>query len=179
MKKISVEQFGRDFSQQASAQCLDVREPAEYAMEHAEGFEMYPLSKLSEKQIASLNKNNATYVLCQSGGRACQAAEKLERMGFSDIRVIEGGLGAWIAAGKPCARRATKIWGLERQVRMAAGFLVTLGIVLSKIAHPLWVYLSLLVGCGLMFSAVTNTCGMGMVLARMPWNQVASENRST
>ena len=27
------------------------------------------------------------------------------------------------------------------------------------------------IGAGLVFSGVTDTCGMGLVLARMPWNR--------
>jgi len=31
------------------------------------------------------------------------------------------------------------------------------------------------VGAGLVFAGITDTCGMGMILARMPWNSAASE----
>ncbi len=171
MKKISVEQFDNEFKANSSAQCLDVREPAEYAQTRLENFILCSLSGLSEKSVASFDKSKTTYLLCRSGNRACQAAERLERMNFSDVRVIEGGLGAWESAGKKVIRGTSKVWALERQARFAAGFLVLLGIVLAMTMHPGWVILSAFVAAGLLFSAVTDTCGMAMVLARMPWNR--------
>lgn len=171
MKKISVQQFEDEFKADPSAQCLDVREPAEYAQARLENFSLCSLSGLSEKSVASLDKSKTTYLLCRSGNRACQAGERLEKMHFSDVRVIEGGLGAWESSGRSVIKGNSKVWGLERQVRFAAGFLVLAGLVLSAIIHPGWVFLSGFVAAGLIFSAVTDTCGMGMVLARMPWNR--------
>ena len=173
MKKISVEQFENEFKVNRGAQCLDVREPAEYAQTRLENFSLCSLSDLSEKSVAALDKSKTTYLLCRSGNRACQAADRLEKMNFSDVRVIEGGLGAWEAAGKDVIKGTSKVWALERQVRFAAGLLVLSGIVLAKVLHPGWVILSLFVAAGLVFSAVTDTCGMAMVLARMPWNRSA------
>ncbi len=171
MKKISVEQFENEVKASPGAQCLDVREPAEYAQARLENFTLCSLSGLSEKSVAAFEKPKTTYLLCRSGNRACQAADRLEKMGFSDLRVIEGGLGAWESAGKSVIKGTSKVWSLERQVRFAAGLLVLSGAVLSMTVHPNWVFLSAFVAAGLMFSAVTDTCGMGMVLARMPWNQ--------
>jgi len=136
------------------------------------------LSNISEKSIAALEKSKTTYLLCRSGSRALGAAERLERMGFSDIRVIEGGLTAWEAAGKSVIQGGSKVWGLERQVRFAAGFLVLSGLVLAGVAYPGWAFLSGFVAAGLVFSAVTDTCGMAMVLARMPWNRSKRQKRS-
>jgi len=58
---------------------------------------------------------------------------------------------------------------LERQVRIAAGLIVCLGVLLSWLVHPAFVALSALVGLG-WFSRHHDTCGMGLLLARMPWN---------
>ncbi len=171
MKKISFEQFEQEFKAGSDGQCLDVREPAEYAQTRHGQFDLCSLSDLSEKSVASLQKTKTTYLLCRSGNRACQAADKLEKMGFTDLRVIEGGITAFETAGRPLIKGASKIWSLERQVRFAAGSLVLTGIVLAKTMHPGFIFLSGFVAAGLMFSAVTDTCGMAMVLARMPWNQ--------
>ena len=149
MKKISVEQFENEFRANAGAQCLDVREPAEYAQVRAENFSLHPLSDLSEKSVAAFEKSRTTYLLCRSGNRACQAADCLERMGFSDLRVIEGGISAFKAAGRPLIKGSSKIWSLERQVRFAAGALVLLGIVLAETVHRGGLFLSLLVAGGL------------------------------
>lgn len=172
MKKISVEQFENESRNEAGAQCLDVREPSEFSQTRLEKFELHPLSGLSAASVASLKKDKTIYLLCRSGNRACQAADRLEKMGFADIRVIEGGLSAFEAAGKPVIRGSSKVWSLERQVRFAAGALVLTGVLLAWSVHPAGLYLSLFVAAGLVFSAVTDTCGMGMLLARMPWNRV-------
>lgn len=174
MKKISVQQFESEFKPGAGAQCLDVREPAEHAQTRLEPFALCSLSGLSEKSVQTLDRSKTTYLLCRSGSRACQAGERLEKMGFSDLRVIEGGLTAFEAAGKPLIRGSSRVWSLERQVRFAAGFLVLLGIVLAATVHRAGIFLSLFVACGLIFSAVTDTCGMAMALARMPWNRKTS-----
>jgi rhodanese-related sulfurtransferase len=171
MKKISVQQFEDELKTASGAQCLDVREPAEYAQARLENFDLCSLSGLSRNTVTKFEPSRTTYLLCRSGSRACQAAGRLEKMGFSDVRVIEGGINAFEAAGKTVIRGISKVWGLERQVRFTAGFLVLLGIVLSLTVYQQAIYLSLLVSAGLIFSAVTDTCGMGMLLARMPWNR--------
>ena len=77
---------------------------------------------------------------------------------------------AWAATGLPIERGTGRVWALERQVRFVAGLLVLLGVLLSLVS-PWFVLLSGFIGAGLTFSAVTDTCGMGMMLARMPWNR--------
>ncbi len=171
MKKISVERFENEFKVNSGAQYLDVREPVEYAQTRLENFSLCSLSGLSEKSVTGLEKLKTTYLLCRSGNRALQAADRLEKMGFSDLRVIEGGLSAFEKAGKPLIKGSSKVWSLERQVRFSAGFLVLLGIVLAETVYREALFLSLFVAGGLIFSAVTDTCGMGMILARMPWNR--------
>jgi rhodanese-related sulfurtransferase len=84
---------------------------------------------------------------------------------------VDGGTQAWEAAGLPIVR-GQKTISLERQVRIAAGSLVVLGAVLGYFVHPYFIGLSAFVGAGLVFAGVTDTCGMGMLLARMPWNKV-------
>jgi rhodanese-related sulfurtransferase len=93
-----------------------------------------------------------------------------------DVVNVEGGTLAWEAAGLPLVHGARKAISLERQVRIAAGFLVLVGAVLAMVVHPYFAGLSAFIGAGLMFSGITDTCGMAMVLARMPWNQVKASN---
>ena len=73
-------------------------------------------------------------------------------------------------AGLPVVR-GKKAVSLERQVRIAAGSLVVIGVALGLLVHPVLFGLSGFVGAGLVFAGVTDTCGMGMMLARMPWNR--------
>ncbi len=117
------------------------------------------------------------YVICRSGGRGRQACEKFLQAGFSNVVNVEGGTTACVEAGLPVVR-GRKAISLERQVRIAAGSLVLLGAVLGWFVHPALVGLSAFVGAGLMFAGITDTCGMGMILARMPWNQCGQDAKS-
>lgn len=78
---------------------------------------------------------------------------------------------AWAEAGLPVDRGSTKIMSLERQVRIAAGGIVVAGVLFAQFVHPAFVWLSAFVGAGLMFAGITDWCGMGLLIARMPWNQ--------
>lgn len=149
---------------------LDVRTPAEYEQAHIEGSVLKPLSSLLSADIASLvaEKSNCV-VVCQSGNRARQAAEKLISAGISQVQVLDGGIAGWQSAGLPLKYGKAMI-SLERQVRIAAGLLVLVGALLGYFIHPAWITLSAFVGAGLVFAGITNTCGMGLFLARMPWN---------
>ena len=153
---------------------IDVRTPAEYREIHAEGTELVPLDRLDPKSLVASLNGSATepiYVICKSGSRARQACEQFLAAGISNIVSVEGGTTAWEQAGLPVVR-GKKTMSLERQVRIAAGSLVLTGAALSLL-HPWWIGLSAFVGAGLVFAGITDTCGMGMLLARMPWNQVA------
>ncbi len=175
MKKCSVLDIENALNN-AHCQIIDVREPAEHEAEHLSAAKLIPLSRFdAELPKSGLDKNKPVYVLCRSGNRAGQAAQKLMQAGFQEVRVLEGGLAAWSAAGKSTTKGVSRVWGLERQVRFAAGFLVLLGLMLAHWVNIYWVGLSVFVACGLMFSAVTDTCTMGLILAKMPWNQKNSK----
>ena len=153
----------------AGCQLVDVREFSEYEAERVDGAMLAPLSALDES-LGAVDPGRPVYLLCRSGQRASRAAERLTARGFKDVRVVDGGLQAWAAAGLPVERGAGRVWSLERQVRFAAGLLVLAGVLLSLVS-PWFVLISGFVGAGLTFSAVTDTCGMAMMLARMPWNR--------
>ena len=110
------------------------------------------------------------YLICRSGSRGKQACEKLLSAGYENVVNVEGGTLAWEKAGLP-VRRGKKVISLERQVRIAAGSLVLLGSLLGLLS-PWFFALPAFVGAGLVFSGVTDTCGMGLLLAKMPWNRV-------
>lgn len=113
------------------------------------------------------------YILCRSGGRAYKAAEALERAGAQAI-VIQGGLEGCAACDTPV--RTGKVLSLERQVRIAAGSLVLLGVLLGHFVNDGFYILSGLVGGGLVFAGVTDRCGLALLLARAPWNRDGTEN---
>jgi len=155
---------------QSTALLLDVRTPAEFEGEHIAGSVIHSLGRLNPAEVEKLAAGKTQcVVICQSGKRAAQAAEKLKMSRLPDLRVMEGGVAAWEAAGLPL-ERGRKIMSLERQVRIAAGTLVLTGAVLGYFVNPAWIALPGFVGAGLIFAGITDTCGMGMLLARMPWN---------
>ena len=153
---------------------IDVRTPVEYREVHADIARNIPLDRLDGAELTAGKSASAPlYVICRSGGRGKQACEKLQAVGFTNVFNIEGGTQAWEQAGLPVIR-GKKAISLERQVRIAAGALVLLGSALSAFVHPYFIGLAAFVGAGLVFAGITDTCGMGMLLARMPWNQVAT-----
>jgi rhodanese-related sulfurtransferase len=154
---------------------IDVRTPVEFRELHVDFARNLPLDRLDVQAVQS--QHNGTeqplYVICRSGNRAKQACDKLAAAGLTVVNV-EGGTLAWEAAGLPVVRGKRAI-SLERQVRIVAGSLVLVGAVLAVTVHPYFAGLSAFVGAGLMFAGITDTCGMAMLLARMPWNHVPAE----
>jgi rhodanese-related sulfurtransferase len=153
-------------------QVIDVREYSEYSREHIADTRLMPLSNF-EKHADEIDHSKPVYLMCRSGNRAKQAAERLINKGFKDVFVIAGGITAWASAELPTIKGESKAWGIERQVRFTAGLFVTLGIILAVALNSYFILISAAVGIGLVFSAVTDTCGMAMVLAKMPWNKQA------
>ena len=151
-------------------QVIDVREFSEFNSERIADAELMPLSNF-EKHADEIDHTKPVYIMCRSGNRAKNAAEKLASKGFTDIHVIEGGMVAWAGADLPVVKGDSKVWSLERQVRFTAGMLVLAGVVLSLFVSSYFLMFSALVGAGLMFSAATDTCAVGMALAKMPWNK--------
>ena len=159
---------------------IDVRMPVEFREVHVEIARNVPLDKLDAAALMRARNGSANeplYVVCRSGGRGQQACEKFLKAGVSNVVNIEGGTMACVEAGLPVVRGKNAI-PLERQVRIAAGFLVLLGAVFGWFVHPAFIGLSAFVGAGLVFAGITDTCGMGMILARMPWNQCSQDAKS-
>ena len=154
----------------ACVDLVDVRTPGEFAALHADAARLAPLDRLDPAAVAAGRRNGATiYLICKAGKRAATAAEKFHAAGIDNVAVVEGGTDAWLAAGLPVVRGKGVI-SLERQVRIAAGLLVLTGAVLAITVHPWFIGLSAFVGAGLAFAGITDTCGMAMLLSRMPWN---------
>jgi rhodanese-related sulfurtransferase len=149
---------------------IDVRSPAEFASVHIPGSVNIPLDQLGEHrdQLAQ-HLDEPVVLVCRSGGRAAQAEQRLAEAGMPNVHVLTGGIMAWEAAGQTVVRGEQR-WDLERQVRFVAGALVLVGI-LASLVVPGMKYLSGAVGAGLVFAALTNTCTMGMLLSKLPYNQ--------
>ena len=169
MRKITVKNISEFRKNSEPVELVDVRTPAEFEEVHAEASINIPLDELTADAISRRN-GKEVLVICQSGNRAKLACEKLIKAGREDVAVVEGGMQAWLDAGLPVVR-GRKTMSLERQVRIAAGAIVLTGVVLAQFVHPALMWVSGFVGAGLMFAGITDTCGMGMLIAKMPWNR--------
>jgi rhodanese-related sulfurtransferase len=152
---------------------IDVRTPAEFREVHATIAKNVPLEAMQPQQLQRTRNgaaSNPLFVICLGGGRSSKACEKLLGAGCQNVINVEGGTRAWEAAGLPVVRGKKSI-SVERQVRIAAGLLILIGSLLAYLIHPAWIALPAIMGAGLAFAGITDTCGMGMLLARMPWNQ--------
>lgn len=149
---------------------FDVRTPVEFSEVHVPQARNIPLDELRPETLP-LPKDLPVYLLCRTSNRATKAAEKFAKEGFTQPIVIEGGTQAWVAANFPVVRSTVKVISLERQVRIVAGSLVFLGVLLGWFVHQAFFGLAGFVGAGLVFAGITDFCGMGLLLAKMPWNK--------
>jgi len=158
---------------------IDVRTPAEFGELHVDFAHNIPLDRLDAKAVTALGGDGPVYFVCKSGNRSQKACEKLLATGLKDVISVEGGTAACEAAGVPVVR-GRKAMSLERQVRIAVGALVAVGAALAAFGpespiqwNTIGAGLAGFVGCGLVFAGITDTCGMAMLIARMPWNQAS------
>ncbi|SDY80143.1 Rhodanese-related sulfurtransferase [Modestobacter sp. DSM 44400] len=149
---------------------IDVRNPAEFETAHIPGSYNVPLSLLGEHAAALAARLDRQVVLvCQSGARAADAQRRLAGVGAEKLHVLDGGIGAYAAAGGEVVRGRAR-WGMERQVRFVAGSLVVLGVALGLRFRPAGL-LAGGIGAGLTVSALTDTCTMARVLSALPYNR--------
>ncbi|SDE35912.1 rhodanese-like domain-containing protein [Kordiimonas lacus] len=172
VKTISAKAFKEAHEAGKCKTVIDVRTGAEYEACHVQGAQLFPLQDLKPTELlkAAGGDDAPLYMLCKAGGRAKKAAEAIAPHTERDVIVVEGGTDACVSNGLP-VNTGKDVMSLERQVRITAGALVVLGVALSLTVAPGFVWLSAFVGAGLMFAGITDTCAMGMMLARMPWNK--------
>lgn len=154
---------------------IDVRTPAEYESVHVSCARNQPLDRLDPAAVQAARRDRADeplYVICRSGARGKQACERFIAAGFLNVINIEGGTSACETAGVPVVRGKQSM-PIHCQVQTIVGTLVVVGAVLS-FWNPLWAWLGVVMGAGLLYSGLTDSCILGMLLARMPWNQVSS-----
>lgn len=156
------------------AALVDIREPDEHRRERIPGARNLPLSRLEAMELA-VPAGQPVLFHCRSGARTGANSQRLAgKAGPCEAYVVEGGLDAWKAAGLPVAEDRRRPIELMRQVQIAAGSLVLLGLVLAALVSPWFLALSGFVGAGLVFAGLTGTCAMGALLGRMPWNRAAA-----
>jgi rhodanese-related sulfurtransferase len=153
---------------------LDVRTPGEFEAAHIAGAYNVPLDTLGEHAAEIRATVDAPVVLvCQSGARARRAEAVLKECTMANVHVLDGGMTGWQGGGLPVRRGAQRM-SLERQVRIAAGALAGTGGVLALAVDPLFAAVPAFIGGGLVFAGLTDTCTLGMLLARLPYNRSAA-----
>lgn len=151
---------------QAGALLVDVREPDEFARVSIPGSENHPLDR-----IGQLGPQPVVF-LCRSGMRTRTHAAKLASCHQGRAYLLEGGIEGWRKAGLPVAETAGAPIEIMRQVQIAAGALVLLGVLLGIVVSQEWLALAGFVGGGLAFAGITGWCGMARLLAHAPWNRI-------
>jgi rhodanese-related sulfurtransferase len=170
LHKLSPQQV-RERINAGNAVLVDIREPDEFARSHVKGAQSQPLSTW-EKAHLTIDPDADVIFTCRSGMRTAGACDRLAARVNGDAFVLEGGLDAWAKAGLPVETNADAPMEIMRQVQIAAGSLVLIGVVLGFLFAPAWFALSGFVGAGLTFAGVSGFCGMARLLMLAPWNRV-------
>ena len=176
MSTISPSDLKRLLDENPSLAVIDVRTPLEFDEVHVPQARNLPLGELAPKRLidnGELPGKAPVYILCQSGARAQKAADQFAGAGYENAVVVTGGTQAWVAANLPVTRGESKVIPLERQVRIGAGSLVLIGVLLGWFVHRYFFGLAAFVGAGLVFAGISGWCGMGLLIAKAPWNQRA------
>lgn len=151
---------------------IDVRTPAEFEAAHIAGSKNLPLGSSELKQLANNNSEQIVFI-CQGGVRAKTACGDFLQNTSTDAKILTGGIKAWEASQLPLLKGKASV-SMERQVRITAGLFVFTGTLLGVFLNSAFLIIPGFVGAGLMYSGITDTCGMAMVLAKMPWNNCKS-----
>jgi len=161
-----------------SPRVLDVRTAGEFETAHISGAYNVPLDLLREhRDEIRAHLDDQVVLVCRSGQRAGQAEQSLREAGLDNVHILDGGMNAWEAAGF-AVKRGTQRWDLERQVRFVAGMIVALSVLIGAFVPGVqWVAFAM--GAGLAIAAATNTCLMGMMLAKLPYNRSAACDAQT
>lgn len=175
-KEISVGEFYQLYAD--GALLIDVRTSAEFDSQHVPNAKCIPLDQINRETIAQHQRHpeEPVYLICHSGNRSGMAVRKLSDAEFQNAVSVSGGMLAWQNAGHPIEAGPRRVIALDRQVRIAAGALAAIGTLLGLLASQWFFIIPLGVGCGLAFSGITDTCAMGTVLAKMPWNKGSDLN---
>lgn len=159
--------------QHPATRLLDVRTPGEFESQHIAGAYNVPLDTLGEHAAEiRANVTDPVVLVCRSGQRARKAEDALRNAGMRNLHVLDGGMAAWTTAGLPVREYRPRM-SLERQTRIVAGALAATGGLLAIAVSPLFGIVPAFIGSGLVFAGVTDTCAMGMCLARLPYNRPA------
>ena len=171
---LTPDELAQFLTERPEARLLDVRTPGEFETQHIAGAYNVPLDLLGEHgHEIRARVADPVILICRSGQRARKAEDALAATGMRNLHILDGGMTAWVGAGLPEREGAPRM-SLERQVRIAAGGLAATGGLLALIANPFFAAIPAFIGSGLVFAGLTDTCAMGMLLAKLPYNRGAS-----
>lgn len=174
---ITAEELHRQAECDDAVALIDVRTPIEFRESHIPFARNIPLNRVGSASLGAFDGSGPVYVVCTRGPRAATACQRLASRGIGNAVLVEGGLNSWASAGFPVTRGKKGV-SLERQVRIAAGGIVFVSSILAMTVHPYFAGVAAFVGGGLAFAGITDTCAMGMMMARMPWNDVKTDGVS-
>jgi rhodanese-related sulfurtransferase len=151
---------------------IDVRTPGEFESTHIPHARNLPLDDLDQHVTTvrrAVEDGQDVVLVCRAGSRAHQAQERLTAAGLPELPILEGGMMAWEQADGDVVVDVVR-WDLERQVRFVAGLIVLTAILVSIVWPPAR-FVAGALGVGLIFASLTNTCAMGRLISRLPYNQ--------
>ena len=155
----------------------DVRTPSEYEEAHITGANLHPLDDLNGGEILFKAQGKKILLSCLSGGRCQKAAQKLKQQDI-ELNELEGSLQGWEAAGQPVVRSTPSGLSLIRQVHLTVSSINIVAALLALFLNPSWAWVLVGTGVGLFLSGATGFCGMGLMLAKMPWNRKPSSSNA-
>lgn len=167
----------KNLSEDAPCVLIDVRTKSEYANLHAKNAISIPLDEISKQRVQQVSSdigNTTIYLICQSGMRSAQAANRLMKEGLANVISITGGTLAWKKQNLPIEGAGRKALSLQRQVQLTAGLLALIGGISGYTIHQWFFLVPTLIGLGLTLSGATGSCLMGTLLSKMPWNQTST-----
>ncbi|MFC4993321.1 rhodanese-like domain-containing protein [Rubritalea tangerina] len=165
----------KEYLENPSAYYLtDVRTPNEFEEAHIEQAHMHPLDGLNAGEIRFKAQGKKVVLTCLTGARCKKAASALKKSGI-ELFALDGSLQAWEKAGHPVVRGVPKGLPLIRQVHITVGSINLIAAVMCATVSPLWIWVLIATACGLLLAGTTGFCGLGVVLAKMPWNRPAKD----
>jgi len=104
VQNLSVKELNARLQAQDDVFLLDVREPSEFNYASIADSVLIPLNQLPGR-VAELDSSREIVVICHHGMRSMQAAQYLDRSGFTQVFNLQGGIDAWSLECDSAVRR--------------------------------------------------------------------------
>lgn len=98
---VKVDEYAKLLSEKLDHIVLDVRTPQEVAdgaIECDTNIDFY--DQEFRNRVKALDHQKPVFVYCAVGGRSGQAMDFMKREGFNEVYNLDGGIRAWLAAGR-------------------------------------------------------------------------------